>query len=160
MCCWIQRGRQSTEDEHRSGRPADMLRWQRSISPGHDTVRKATGYQIHSWQSEDVIRHNPSVLGYHKVCARWVPRMLTPENKQARLTTSHDYLSRYTYSSLLTFRRETKSHLFRQSHDWLCAVYCNGQQTSALSCATVLDDVDFVKCPTTMWWQHSNTWHV
>jgi len=40
-------------------------------------------------------------------------------------------------SSLLTFRRETKSHLFRQSYGWHGAVYSDGQQTSALSCATV-----------------------
>ena len=49
-------------------------------------------------------------------------------------------------SSLLTFQRETKSHLFRQSYGWLGAVHSDGQQTFALSCATVLD-VDFVKCP-------------
>ena len=50
-------------------------------------------------------------------------------------------------SSLLTFQKETKSYLFRQSYDWLVgAVHSDGQQTSALSCATVLD-VDFVKCP-------------
>jgi len=48
-------------------------------------------------------------------------------------------------SSLLTFRRETKSHLFRQSYGWRGAVYSDGQQTSALSCATVLY-LDFVKC--------------
>ena len=40
-------------------------------------------------------------------------------------------------SSLLTFRKETKSHLFRQSYGWRGAVYSDGQQTSALSCATV-----------------------
>jgi len=49
-------------------------------------------------------------------------------------------------SSLLTFRRETKSHLFRQSYGWRGAVYSDSQQTSALSCATVLY-LDFVKCP-------------
>ena len=49
-------------------------------------------------------------------------------------------------SSLLTFRRETKSHLFRQSYGWSGAVYSNGQQTSALSCATVLC-LDFSKVP-------------
>jgi len=49
-------------------------------------------------------------------------------------------------SSLLTFRRETKSHLFRQSYGWRGAVYSDGQQTSALSCATVLD-LDFCKVP-------------
>ena len=49
-------------------------------------------------------------------------------------------------SSLLTFRRETTSHLFRQSYGRSGAVYSDGQQTSALSCATVLY-LDFVKCP-------------
>jgi len=49
-------------------------------------------------------------------------------------------------SSLLTFRRETKSHLFRQSYGWRGAVYSDGQQTSALSCATVLN-LDFCKVP-------------
>jgi len=49
-------------------------------------------------------------------------------------------------SSLLTFRRETKSHLFRQSYGWHGAVYSDSQQTSALSCATVLN-LDFCKVP-------------
>jgi len=49
-------------------------------------------------------------------------------------------------SSLLTFRRETKSHLFHQSYGWRGAVYSDGQQTSALSCATVLN-LDFCKVP-------------
>ena len=49
-------------------------------------------------------------------------------------------------SSLLTFRRETKSYLFRQSYSWRGAVCSDGQRTSALSCATVLY-LDFVKCP-------------
>jgi len=49
-------------------------------------------------------------------------------------------------SSLLIFRRDTKSHLFCQSYGWRGAVYSSGQQTSALSCATVLD-LDFCKVP-------------
>jgi len=42
----------------------------------------------------------PDFLGYNmnnfKVCARWVPRMLTPENKQARLTTSRSAVAMAT----------------------------------------------------------------
>ena len=49
-------------------------------------------------------------------------------------------------SSLLTFWRETKSHLFRQSYGWRGAIYSDSQQTSALSCATVLY-LDFCKVP-------------
>jgi len=37
----------------------------------------------------------PDILGYNKVYAPWVPRMLTPENKQARLTTSRNNLCQY-----------------------------------------------------------------
>ena len=58
-------------------------------------------------------------------------------------------------SSLLTFRRKTKSHLFHQSYDWLRALHWDRQQMSALSCAAVLD-INFVKCPATVWWQHSD----
>ena len=51
---------------------------------------------------------------------------------------------------LLTFdipgRGGTKSHLFRQSYGWRGAVYSEGQRTSALSCATVLN-LDFCKVP-------------
>jgi len=38
----------------------------------------------------------PDFLGYNKVCARWVPRMLMPENKQARLTTSRSAVAMAT----------------------------------------------------------------
>jgi len=64
-------------------------------------------------------------------------------------------------SSLLTFQRETKSHLFRQSYGWRGAFYSDGQlQTSALSCATVLN-LDFCKVPPQLCdWQHSNPWHM
>ena len=36
------------------------------------------------------------ILGYNKVCARWVPGMLTPENKQARLPTSRSAVAMAT----------------------------------------------------------------
>jgi len=42
--------------------------------------------------------------------------------------------------------RETKSRLFRQSYGWRGAVYSDCEQTSALSCAIVLD-LDFCKVP-------------
>ena len=59
------------------------------------------------------------------------------------------------FSSLLTFRRETKSHLFRQSYGWLSAALSTLTVSTRLRwvhhlffccCATVLN-VDFVECP-------------
>ena len=106
-----------------------------------------------------------STMPYHDVASRWVNNrhsidvdvsaLLTPRHYKCRrlvelpsATAPFRWLQRLNgtnnlpletraCSSLLTFRRETKSHLFRQSYGWRGAVYSNGQQTSALSCATV-----------------------
>jgi len=59
-------------------------------------------------------------------------------------------------SSLLTFRRETKSHLFRQSYglrllQWsadVCIELCNSFRSR------------FCKVPPQLWWQHCNPWHL
>ncbi|GFQ98509.1 histone-lysine N-methyltransferase SETMAR [Trichonephila clavata] len=34
-------------------------------------------------------------LGYRKLCARWVPKMLTEENKKKRMGFALDFLTRY-----------------------------------------------------------------
>ena len=69
-----------------------------------------------------------NALGYNKVCARWVPRMLTPEKKQVRLATSRDDLSLYNADPAKFLRRcvtmdETWAHHFdpeikQQSKQW------------------------------------------
>ena len=66
------------------------------------------------------------------VAAAWAWNSLPPETRAC--------------SSLLTFYRETESHLFRQSYGWLGTIYSDRQQTSTLSCTTVLC-INFVKCP-------------
>jgi len=69
-----------------------------------------------------------NALGYNKVCARWVPRMLTPEKKQVSLATSRDNLSLYNADPAKFLRRyitmdETWAHHFdsetkQQSKQW------------------------------------------
>jgi len=69
-----------------------------------------------------------NALGYNKVCARWVPRMLTPKKKQVRLATSHENLSLYNADPARFLRRyvtmdETWAHYFdpetkQQSKHW------------------------------------------
>ena len=101
----FQRGRQSTEDEHRSGRPADTC-FDDNVRSVQDMIQKDRRLNIRYVadslkMSYGTIRHIiTEVLGYHKVCARWVPRMLTHENEQVRLTTSRDNLSRVKFRRL------------------------------------------------------------
>lgn len=133
---WVaefRRGRQSTEDEHRPGRPVetcteeniqsvqDLIKTDRRLSIRYvaDCLKLSCGTTHH------IIT---DVLGYSKVCARWVPRMLTPENKRLRLTTSRDNLDLYKADQEKFLRRyvtmdETWAHHFDpetklQSKEW------------------------------------------
>jgi [histone H3]-lysine36 N-dimethyltransferase SETMAR len=129
----LKRGRQSTEDEHRSGRPAEasndenveniqdmILRDRRlTIRRVAECLKLSTG-TIHHIITE--------VLGYSKVCARWVPRMLTCENKRIRLQSSRKNLELYRADPAKFHRRyvtmdETWAHHFdpetkQQSMQW------------------------------------------
>lgn len=129
----LKRGRQSTEDEHRSGRPVeactdeniesvqDMILRDRRLTINHvaECLKLSNG-TIHHIISE--------ILGYNKVCARWVPRMLTFEIKQVRLQTSRENLELYRADPAKFHRRyvtmdETWAHHFdpeskQQSMQW------------------------------------------
>jgi len=94
----FQRGRQLTEDEHRSGRPVDVCTDEnvRHVNDMITTDRRLTvRYVAVCLKLSYGTTHHviTNALGYNKVCARWVPRMLTPEKKKVRLATSRDNLS-------------------------------------------------------------------
>ena len=91
------RGRKSLQDEPRSGRPSNSI-VARNIEAVERIVmedRRMTIQQIAdisgiSFGSVESIVHDH--LGMNKVCARWVPRMLTWEMKQNRLKCSKENL--------------------------------------------------------------------
>jgi len=100
---WIaefQRGRELTEDTHRSGRPLEACR-EENVQCVNDVImtdrRLTVRYVAECVKLSYGTTHHitSDILGYNKVCAPWVPRMLTPENTQARLTTSRDNLCQY-----------------------------------------------------------------
>lgn len=103
---WIsecKRGRTSTESEPNPGRPSDAS-CQENIDAVQDmilsnrrhTVRKiAETMGIGTATAHHIISE---VLGYHKVCARWVPRMLTNENRRTREQSSRENLELFNHN--------------------------------------------------------------
>ena len=91
-------GRQSLEDDPRPGRPTTATT-QENIDQVHRLVmddRRLTISQIASGvgisrERVEHILHNE--LGMSKVSARWVPRLLTPDQKLTRVTMSRDNLA-------------------------------------------------------------------
>lgn len=94
----FKRGRESLEDDHRSGRPVTATT-EESIEKIHQMIladRRVTERQIafeltiSQERVHNIIRDE---LGMSKVSARWVPKLLTPDHKRTRLLTSRDNLA-------------------------------------------------------------------
>jgi len=91
------RGRQSTEDEHLSGHPSDTTCTKENINSVQEMILKDRRLTIRyvaeclKLSSGTTYHTIADVLGYNKVCALWVPRMLTAEIMHVRMqTSSHD----------------------------------------------------------------------
>lgn len=95
-CREFTNGRTDVHDEQRSGRPSlsdevvakveAILREDRRI-----TVRDLA-LRVPEICPDSVHKIVTEKLGYHKVCARWVPHMLTPDHKSQRVDCSREFL--------------------------------------------------------------------
>jgi transposase len=92
-------GRANTVDQPRSGRPVSVTddRHQKQVDELMKHDRRITQKQIAGRLgiSKERVGYIIGLLGYTKVCSRWVPRMLTPEKKQKHVEICEELLKRY-----------------------------------------------------------------
>ena len=133
---WIekfQHGRTSMKDEERAGHPSTSTTGS-NIEDAHAMIlgnrrvtidEVANHFEISHGSAYDII-HNR--LGFRKVCARWVPKELTEEQKNNRVAICQCLLDRYANKGEAFLTRivtgdETRVHHFapeskRQSMEW------------------------------------------
>ena len=94
------RGRKSLEDDPRSGRPAEACT-QQNIELIRDLITENPKSKIHQLEASTGLSHGTifkilhDYLGMSKLCARWIPKILTTEQLNARVTTSLDLIVQF-----------------------------------------------------------------
>lgn len=136
---WVsefKKGRTSTKDEPRPGRPVEVTTPEMTEKI-HKIVLEdrrlklseiAEAVNISKERAGNILNN---ILGMHKLCARWVPRLLTPEQKLRRKIASSENLALYQRNPNEFLRRfvtmdETWVHHYtpeskEQSKQWTAA---------------------------------------
>ena len=130
----FRRGRLSLDDELREGRPSDVVnpatvesvREMITEEPRSTYAMIEHAFQLSPPQVSQIFHEN---LGVRKRCARWVPRMLTEAQRQARVEWCHYMIQRFNDGNsraldLLATGDETWVYVFepetkQQSAVWL-----------------------------------------
>lgn len=100
---WVRRfkdGRESIENDPKAGRPCSV-RTEKNVAIVKSVIDEDARYTvqqladitgIHSSVVFKILREN---LGLRKVCARWVPHLLTDEQKQCRVQLASEIVKKY-----------------------------------------------------------------
>lgn len=129
-CREFKNGHTNVHDEQQSGRPStrtdkivdqvnQKLRSNRrltisGLANAFPNVPRTTIYRI-------VTEH----LGYHKLCARWVPKMLTDQHKEQRMRSARQFLERYRQDGDDLF-----SHIVTGDETWISYTNAESKQQS------------------------------
>jgi len=126
---WIfNEGQENVHDETRSGRPSfvndDLVRKVNKIV--RDDRRFTISYlSLHFPQISGTLLYDivSSHLGYRKVCARWVSKMLTEEHKKQRVACALTFLMRYHKEG-----HGMLSHIVRGDETWVSHITPESKQ--------------------------------
>lgn len=130
----FKRGRTSVFDEERPGRPADVVT-EEIVEKVHDMILADRRTKVREVAEAVGVSYGTAInilhdkLSVRKVSARWVPRLLTVDNKRIRLSMSKQCLDLFKRNSQEFLRRvvtvdETWIHYYtpeskRQSKQWI-----------------------------------------
>ena len=103
VCKWVRRfndGRESIENDPQVGRPVSTLT-EKNVATVKTLIEEDARYTVQ--EIEELSRiHSSSVLkilrerlGLRKICAHWVPHLLTNEQKQSRLRLASPVIEKY-----------------------------------------------------------------
>ena len=103
VCKWVRRfidGRESVENDPRVGRPVSVLT-EKNVATVKTLIEVDARYTVQEieelsgihWSS--VLKILRERLGLRKICARWVPHLLTDEQKQSRVRLASQVIEKY-----------------------------------------------------------------
>lgn len=131
-CREFKAGRTEIHDDERSGRPSVSDETIRKLDEVVREDRRITIHELSCFlpdvSKSTIQRIVTEKLKYRKVCARWVPRMLTEDHKRQRVEAAREFLERYAderddFLNSIVTGDETWVHHFtpeskRQSLEW------------------------------------------
>ena len=103
VCKWVRRfndGRESIENDPRVGRPVSVLT-EKNIATVKLLIEEDTCYTVQEIEelsgiySSSVLMILHERLGLRKICAHWVPHLLTDEQKQSRVRLALQVIEKY-----------------------------------------------------------------
>ena len=103
VCKWVRHfidGRESIENDTRVGRPVSVLT-EKNVATVKTLIEEDARYTVQEVEEVSGI-HSSSVLkilreqlGLRKICTRWVPYLLTDEQKQSRVRLASQVIEKY-----------------------------------------------------------------
>ena len=97
-CREFAKGRTDAHDEQRSGRPSlsdEVVALFKAIRAKIGGSRLGIFLSVSQISADSVHKIVTEKLGFNKVCARWVPHMLTAEHKEKRVDLSRKFLNEF-----------------------------------------------------------------